>query len=530
MSKIARIVIFAFTFWSFSFSAWANADVTFCVDVSCLTNITAVNIFGTFNGWDPNINPLTDPDGDDIYCVTINMTDGPQEFKFLVNGFEERFNSGETCTITSGPFVNRLITVVNGVPQTLTYGFNRCQSDCVSTNVTFCVDVGCISPINQVTLFGTFNNWDPFANSMADPDGDGIYCTTLLFPYGPHEYKFLFDGAQESFAGGESCTITSFGFTNRIMNVTDSNPFTISFGYNACDAACVAPNGATMEFCVDMNCTLLSPTNINIFGSFNGWSPNSNALTDPDGDGIYCGSIFMEAGDQEFKFLSDGVEEIFNDGDPCTVTNFGFTNRVVSVVAGMGQTVSFEWETCEMGCFLPVELIYFEGNARSSDIELRWATGPELNHTPFEIQHSGNAIDFYTILSRETGVNASEIQEYAATDQQPLPGTNYYRLKQIENDGSIWYSEIISVDFKRTEAGFSFFPNPAGDVIHLQSENLVSDGPIKLFDLAGALVGEWFWDKNQNVMTINVGFLPGGIYYIVSEQKGTFHTEKLVLH
>jgi len=54
------------------------AEITFCVDVGCVADVTSVNIFGAFNGWDPNANPLMD-NGGGMWCGPITMEAGNQE-------------------------------------------------------------------------------------------------------------------------------------------------------------------------------------------------------------------------------------------------------------------------------------------------------------------------------------------------------------------------------------------------------------------------------------------------------------------
>ena len=74
----------------------------------------------------------------------------------------------------------------------------------------------------NVYVSGTFNGWSGNANPMTDANLDGIWDVTLPLPNGAIEYKFTLDGwnASEQFAGGESCTITTGGFTNRAYTVT----------------------------------------------------------------------------------------------------------------------------------------------------------------------------------------------------------------------------------------------------------------------------------------------------------------------
>jgi len=50
------------------------------------------------------------------------------------------------------------------------------------------------APGSQVSVAGTFNNWDPTANPMKDNPSSGMFKTTLRLPAGRHEYKFIVNG------------------------------------------------------------------------------------------------------------------------------------------------------------------------------------------------------------------------------------------------------------------------------------------------------------------------------------------------
>ena len=72
---------------------------------------------------------------------------------------------------------------------------------------------------------------------MSDDNADGIYDVTVELSAGQIEYKFTLDGwtAQEEFAGGESCTLTSGPFTNRVYEVTE-DVMLDAVCWNSCDA------------------------------------------------------------------------------------------------------------------------------------------------------------------------------------------------------------------------------------------------------------------------------------------------------
>lgn len=87
--------------------------------------------------------------------------------------------------------------------------------------VTFKVDMNLYSgSFTTVNVNGTFNGWCGACNPMADPDMDGVWEVALPLPANDTiEYKFTVDGwtDQENFAGGEPCTVTNGGFTNRYL-------------------------------------------------------------------------------------------------------------------------------------------------------------------------------------------------------------------------------------------------------------------------------------------------------------------------
>jgi 1,4-alpha-glucan branching enzyme len=101
-----------------------------------------------------------------------------------------------------------------------------------------------------------------------------------------------------------------------------------------------------VTFQVDMQ-NVSGFTTPEVNGSFNGWCGGCFALTDDNGDGIWTGTAAIEEGIHEFKFAYDawtGQENLL-PGLPCTVTNFGFTNRSLNVTGDVVLPVVC-WESC----------------------------------------------------------------------------------------------------------------------------------------------------------------------------------------
>jgi hypothetical protein len=220
-------------FWQFTYQKTqivqaATPLITFQVNMNNYTGPAFTNVYvsGTFNNWSGNANPMTDANLDGIWEVTLPINQGAIEYKFSLDNWanSEQFAGGETCTVTNGGFTNRSYTVVGdaNLGAVCYESCSVCTSDVTfRVNMNTYLDLGG-APFTGVFINGTFNGWNGTSNPMTEIGaGFGIWEVTLPLPNGTIEYKFTLDGwnASEQFAGGESCTITTGGFTNRVYTV-----------------------------------------------------------------------------------------------------------------------------------------------------------------------------------------------------------------------------------------------------------------------------------------------------------------------
>ena len=161
---------------------------------------------------------------------------------------------------------------------------------------------------SQVYLSGSFNGWCGACNPMDDSDADGIWTITLPLMAGTIEYKFTLDGwnYQEEFAGGESCTSTIDGFTNRSLTF-DAETVLDAVCWESCDVCpdiddvlgCMDPsannynadatvepeNSCLYDVTLSVDASQTDFTSMSLAGTFNGWNNASNFMDDSDGDG-----------------------------------------------------------------------------------------------------------------------------------------------------------------------------------------------------------------------------------------------------
>ncbi|NJL75166.1 MAG: T9SS type A sorting domain-containing protein [Saprospiraceae bacterium] len=163
---------------------------------------------------------------------------------------------------------------------------------------------------------------------------------------------------------------------------------------------------------------------------------------------------------------------------------------------------------------LPVELTEFYSKTIKDYILIGWTTASELNNSHFEVERSENSKLWKTIGKVQGYGTTLETQTYQFIDEKPSTSTNYYRLKQVDVNGSFEYSHIVVVENHVRSSDDAFvFPNPASDWVQYQlpKERVLKN--IQIFDAFGKLV------KTDSALngTLNLGDLPRGWYVLVLE-------------
>jgi Secretion system C-terminal sorting domain len=137
---------------------------------------------------------------------------------------------------------------------------------------------------------------------------------------------------------------------------------------------------------------------------------------------------------------------------------------------------------------LPVTLISFKATLNErQQATLKWATASEFNNDFFEIERSKNATDFES-LGKIVGRGTVQGQnDYTFTDEVPLKGINYYRLKQVDYDGQFSYSRLSSV-IKDGDGTISLFPNPTANVLKINFEDADQIENVTFYNAFGRVV------------------------------------------
>lgn len=194
---------------------------------------------------------------------------------------------------------------------------------------------------------------------------------------------------------------------------------------------------------------------------------------------------------------------------------------------------------------LPVELSSFTASVVGNNVQLNWSTATETNNFGFAIQRISfdNKINGSSIWEEIGFVkgngNSSAVKNYAFIDFNPVNGKSYYRLKQIDHNGSFEYSKEVEVDYQIITQFelFQNYPNPFNPVTNIKysiPESGIGDvyTTLKVYDFLGrevsTLVNE---SKPAGVYEIqfNGSNLSSGVYTYRLESNGISQTRKFVL-
>lgn len=123
---------------------------------------------------------------------------------------------------------------------------------------------------------------------------------------------------------------------------------------------------------------------------------------------------------------------------------------------------------------LPVTLVAFTAVQRDFDVLLEWATASELNNHGFEVEVSEDARNFRKIAFVESRAVNTQLKQFYSFRHKGTHqnGTRYYRLRQVDLDGTATFSQTKAVSFNKPTVRLSAYPNPFDDVVTLELDAL----------------------------------------------------------
>ena len=300
---------------------------------------------------------------------------------------------------------------------------------------------------------------------------------------------------------------------------------------------------SNITFSVDM--TGQTFTQAYVSGSFNGWSGDANPLTDMGG-GIWEVTLPLTDGEYEYKFTYDNWfgQDMFTQGDVCTITNYGNTNRRL-VVSGADQTlptVSFGNCASSGGTYnitFNIDMSTYSGSFGAVQINGENHNGqgfgawcgtcaPTLTNTGGSIYSITIPLQEYAYQFKFT-IDGWNDQEYFSPGdpQTSTDGTFTNRYIQVDQDKTVDYvwSQPQSLNTDKFEvAETSVYPNPSKNNWNINSSLNIQE--IEIYNVLGKKVISKKVNKKE--ISIDASQLSAGLYIAKIKSGANTKTIKLI--
>ena len=207
-------------------------------------------------------------------------------------------------------------------------------------------------------------------------------------------------------------------------------------------------------------------------------------------------------------------------------------------VNGCGNDFAIDdikFSTCPTGGPLPVQFLHVSAHQKGSGVAIDWSTASEFNNKYFDVEKSTDGgINWSVVSTMQSKGNGSSTKNYAAYDARPVAGANYYRIKQVDMDGTSKYSTTVVFKLNIVKTEVSVLANPFNTNItvdFLSTRNQVVS--CRLFDMSGKqiLSQQLNISKGSTRKIIEgVSSLNRGLYilHLVDDNGAVLYNDKLI--
>ena len=361
--------------------------------------------------------------------------------------------------------------------------------------------------------------------------------TTNVFASGTTLYSIAAGGSWSANAswsntsGGASCSCTpiSLDSVNIETDITLDQHLDNSSGIGG---AILINSGLTMDGGSTYNVSVKNGGYFHVYGTV-----NMNDLTFENGSHIYVapGGVLNVNG----NFSNNNANSDVTIDGTLNITGSAYNGNG----AYIGGTGSINPSSAFTGsgtmsssiALLPVELVSFDAKSINKNVLINWTTASEKNNDYFTIERTKDSRAFETITTTKGAGNSNTLLYYNATDESPMSGTSYYRLKQTDYNGHFSYSNLVPLNIdSKTE--FNVYPNPSNgttDIIVSLKGAGAKEILVVVYDLTGreaySKVTPVFADDKFIIASDASNKLSPGVYMVKASSKEDVYNQKLVI-
>jgi hypothetical protein len=343
-----------------------------------------------------------------------------------------------------------------------------------------------------------------------------------------------------------SINMNDHSLLNIVQNVTTWNGSAINLV-----SGCATILGSTTPSTTNINSTFLNNVNLNFCGSAPAQAPAyiaitavTNSVSSPGryriamGSGPATNGFVQIAGVTGVSNLN-GLWKVINNGDGTwdligssftAGAVFGSSQVVVDQTKfKLGTGTYLGYSSCANPCApLPIKLVLFSAVKENNGVKIAWQTLEETNNDYYAVERSIDGINYETILTVSGNRNSTSIINYIQYDNEPLAGISYYRLKQVDLDGTYTYSSIAVINFENT-SDWNIYPNPSDDgsftiTSYFSEGDVIS---VTVTDVTGNRVR--YYESDLYAQKMQISDLSSGLYIVTLQTISGIESKKLVV-
>lgn len=330
---------------------------------------------------------------------------------------------------------------------------------------------------------------------------------------------------------GGCSSLTEVEISIRLVLGSSTTPCTVLGGYGVhedLNVRLTSPSGTNVDLVMDRwGYTTGDPTQTSSFHTF----PSLDATVNFDDD--HGTNIETLNNWQAGSFAPHNPLSAFDGENPVGT----WTLRVSDGNSQFGANdfVCFVTATLDVTCGsgLPVELSAFNASkVEAETVLLTWETASELNNDYFAVERSNDLMHWMQIERQSGAGTSNELQKYQFKDQSPNSGDNYYRLRQVDFDGTTTYSDVRKVKLSSLKNNVEIVPNPNVGTFDLILSGFDQQQPIsiKISDVNGRIIHEGMNQSLQKESVhLNLKGIQKGIYYVSIEDGKSSVIERFIV-
>ena len=181
---------------------------------------------------------------------------------------------------------------------------------------------------------------------------------------------------------------------------------------------------------------------------------------------------------------------------------------------------------------LSVNMIFLNGITTEDAVKIKWVVQNDVDITKYEVQKSENGLNFSTIQGIPSNQNIAN-STYLFSDINPIIGTNYYRIKSYNINGTVNISPVFRIYYGKVGNTIFIYPNPSGAELTVRFAAVkIGNYKMSVFDTNGGLITTMPVNHDGVDKTVRINLpltLSRGVYRLFLIDKIQFYKQSFLV-